>query len=31
MFVIGMSSDAKIYFSTATVVIAIPTAIKIFN
>ena len=31
MFIIGMSSDAKIYFSSATVVIAIPTAIKIFN
>jgi heme/copper-type cytochrome/quinol oxidase subunit 1 len=31
MFIIGMSSDTKIYFSTATVVIAIPTAIKIFN
>lgn len=31
MFTVGMDSDSKLYFSIATCVIAVPTALKIFN
>jgi cytochrome c oxidase subunit 1 len=31
MFVAGLSDDTRLYFSLATMVIAVPTAIKIFT
>lgn len=31
MYVAGISEDARLYFSAATMVIAVPTAVKIFT
>jgi heme/copper-type cytochrome/quinol oxidase subunit 1 len=31
MFVVGMTDSARIYFSAATLVIGVPTAVKIFS
>lgn len=31
MFVAGLSEDSRLYFSAATMVIAVPTAVKIFT
>lgn len=31
MFTTGMTDDARIYFSSATAIIGVPTAIKIFT
>jgi heme/copper-type cytochrome/quinol oxidase subunit 1 len=31
MYSVGMDTDSKVYFSTATIMIGIPTGVKIFT